>query len=304
MKIALHQSLWYENNTLEIDVPDQWQAEICPMKGGGAPRMSLPKIKAAVKNAVDSPRIKDLAEGKTSAVIIFDDMTRPTKTYEIAPVVIKELLDAGINEENITFVCALGIHRALTANEFCKKLGTDIIERYRVFNHNIYENCEEIGTTSRGTLLKINREVVQADVKIAIGCVTAHPQVGFSGGGKIILPGIAHIDSITHYHLDVEAMDKKSTGMGKYPNNILQQETEEAAGLSGLDFCMNILANGRGETAPVFAGDFRSVFHEAVKLAKDHYDTEPRPQDKDIAISSALSKPMKWLSPWVWESAR
>ena len=173
---------------------------------------------------------------------------------------------------------------------FVKNWGADILERFRVFNHNIYENCVEVGTTSRGTRLKINREVAQADIKIAIGCVTAHPQAGFSGGGKILLPGVAHIDSITHYHLDVEAMDKKSTGMGKYPENILQQEIEEAAGLLGLDFCINIVANGRGETSALYAGHYRSVFHEAVKLAKDHYATDPKPANKDIAISNAFVK--------------
>ena len=290
MKIALPQLLWYENNTLEIDLPDEWQVEICPMKGAKAPPMRISDMEAVIKNPMDTPRIKELARGKKSAVIIFDDMTRPTKTYEIAPIVIDELMDGGINEDDITFVCALGTHGALTANEFRKKLGPDILERFRVFNHNIYENCVAVGTTSRGTRLKINREVAQADIKIAVGCVTAHPQAGFSGGGKIILPGVAHIDSITHYHLDVEAMDKKSTGMGKYPENVLQQEIEEAAGLLGLDFCINIVANGRGETSALYAGHFRSVFHEAVKVAKDHYATNPKPANKDIAISNAFVK--------------
>jgi lactate racemase len=221
MKISLPQLLWYENNSLEIDFPDEWQVELCPMKGVTARRMTLSEIEQAVLNPMGSSRIRDLAQGKTTAVIIFDDMTRLTKAFEIAPIVIKELTGAGIKEEDITFVCALGTHGALTSNEFRKKLGSDILERFRVFNHNIYENCVEVGITCRGTRLKINREVAQADIKIAIGCVTAHPQTGYSGGGKIILPGIAHIDSITHYHLDVEAMDRNSTGMGKYPSNIL-----------------------------------------------------------------------------------
>ena len=290
MKISLPQLLWYDNNSIEIDLPEDWQVEVCPMKGANAPRMNISDMTAAIHNPIDTPGIKELAKGKKSAVIIFDDMTRPTKAYEIAPIVIDELLDAEIREEEITFVCALGTHGALTTNEFRKKLGTDILERFRVFNHNIYENCLDIGTTSRGTHLKINREVAQADVKIAIGCVTAHPQAGFSGGGKIILPGVAHIDSITHYHLDVEAMNRKSTGMGKYPENILQQEIEEAAGLLGLDFCINILANGRGETCALYAGDYRSVFHAAVKLAKDHYATVPKPTNKDIVISNAFVK--------------
>lgn len=80
-------------------------------------------LKKRINSPVDSPPLRDLARGKTSAVIIFDDMTRPTRTYEIAPIVVEELLAGGINEEEITFVCALGTHGALTQNEFRKKLG-------------------------------------------------------------------------------------------------------------------------------------------------------------------------------------
>ncbi|MBU4316503.1 MAG: DUF2088 domain-containing protein [Proteobacteria bacterium] len=290
MKIGLPQLLWYENSTLEIQLPDDWAVEICPMKGVNAQALTPDEIKNAVLHPLDSPPVSELAQGKKSAVIIFDDMTRPTKTGEIAVFVLEELLKAGIREDEITFVCALGTHGALTANEFRKKLGQAILDRFRVFNHNIYENCVEVGKTSRGTILKINREVAEAEFKIAIGCVTAHPQAGFSGGGKIILPGISHIDSITHYHLNVEAMDKKSTGMGKYPHNILQEEIEEAAGLAGLDFCINVIVNGRGRTSAVFAGNYKTVFHAAVKQAKDHYATFPKPENKDIVISNAFVK--------------
>ena len=290
MKITLPQLLWHGSNTIDIELPDNWDVEICSMKGVNAPGLTAREIHDSILNPLDSPTLAEMAREKKSAVIIFDDMTRPTRTSEIAPFVVETLIDAGISEEQITFVCALGSHGALTAREFRKKLGPDLTARFRVFNHNIYENCVEVGTTSRGTRLMINREVAEADLKIAIGCVTAHPQAGFSGGGKIILPGVAHIDSITHYHLDVEALDKRSTGMGKYPHNILQKEIEEAAGLSGLDFCINVLVNGRGETSALFAGNFRSVFHEAVIYAADHYATDPKPRDKDVAICNAFVK--------------
>ena len=196
----------------------------------------------------------------------------------------------GISEDDITFVCAPGTHGALTMNEFRKKLGPEVVKNFRVFNHNIYENCVEIGTTSRGTKMMINREVAEADLKIAIGCVTAHAQAGFSGGGKLILPGISHIDSISHYHLQVEAMDKDSTGPGKYPDNILQMEIEEAGKMAGIDFSVNIMVNGRGATTHIFAGDLIQVYHEAVKLAADHYATSPSPQNKQLAISNAFVK--------------
>lgn len=290
MRVSLPQLLWYGNSTLDIDLPDNWDVELCPMKGGDQNPITIEQMETVVQNPIGSPAIRELAKNKKTAVIIFDDMTRPTRTYEIAPIVIKELIEGGISEENITFVCALGTHGALTMNEFRKKLGTEIVEKFRVFNHNIYENCEEVGTTSRGTKLLINREVAMADLKIGIGTVTAHAQVGFCGGGKIILPGVAHIDSITHYHMDVEAMAPKTTGLGIFDDNIMRFEIEEAAKLAGLDFLINVVVNGRGATTSIFAGDFMEVHAEAAKMAKEHYDTHPKPKDKDLAISNAFVK--------------
>jgi len=106
-------------------------------------------------------------------------MTRPTRTYELAPLVLEELHATGIRADDITFVCALGAHGALTMNALRRKLDSRIIETYRVFNHNPYEHCVELGTTSYGTPVRINRKVMAADVKIGIACVTAHAQTGF-----------------------------------------------------------------------------------------------------------------------------
>ena len=290
MEICLPQLLWYGNTTLKIDLPDDWDVEFCPMRGGQRAPLTIEQMGAAVRNPIGSPPIKELARGKRNAVIIFDDMTRPTRTFEIAPTIVKELVAGGIEEEDISFVCALGTHGALTLNELRKKIGTDILKRFRVYNHNPYENCVEVGTTSRGTKLSINREVMEADLKIGIGCVTAHAQVGFSGGGKLILPGVAHIDSIAHYHLEVEAQAPETTGLGNFDRNVLRFNIEEAAQMAQLDFKVDVIVNGRGATTAVFAGHFLEAHQKAVEVAKDVYATEPRPRNKDIAIANAFVK--------------
>ncbi|MCP4752121.1 MAG: DUF2088 domain-containing protein [Proteobacteria bacterium] len=290
MRIELPRHLWYGNTQFEIDLPDEWNVQLCPMNGADAAPLTIEEMKKKINSPIDSPPLKDLAKGKKSAVIVFDDMTRPTRTYELAPIVIEELLAGGMDEEDITLVCALGTHGALTQNEFRKKVGKDVTKRFRVFNHNIYENCIEVGTTGKGTKMMINREVAEADLKIGIGCVTPHPQAGFSGGGKLILPGIAHIDSISHYHLEVEAMDRGSTGMGKLPGNILRQEIEEAAAMAGIDFFINVIVNGKGATADIFAGNMATAHEPAVEKATTHYATEPMPSGKDLTIANAFVK--------------
>ena len=207
------------------------------------------------------------------------------------PLVLKILHEAGLTEDQITFVCALGTHGALTMIDFRKKLGAEIVEKYRVFNHNIYENCVEVGVTRRGTRVMFNREVMQADLKIAIGCVTAHVQAGFSGGGKLFLPGVAHVDSISHYHLDVEKMGKETTGMGCHENNILRQEINEAAAMAKVDFLLNVVVNGRGETTGLYAGEPFQVSRSGRGGGQRYLSHRPGPENKDLVVANAFSKP-------------
>ncbi|UCD79178.1 MAG: DUF2088 domain-containing protein [Desulfobacterales bacterium] len=291
MKFKLPQRPWHDWGWLEIDLPEDWDVQYCPMAGYDRVPLSAEKMRACINTPLGTPGLMELARGKKRAVIVFDDMTRPTRTFELAPLVLDILHKAGLTEDQITFVCALGTHGALTMVDLRKKLGSDIVEKYRVFNHNIYENCVEVGVTRRGTRVMFNREVMEADLKIAIGCVTAHVQAGFSGGGKLFLPGVAHIDSIAHYHLDVEKMGKETTGMGCHTNNILRQEINEAAAMAKVDFLLNAVVNGRGETTGLYAGDLYQAHDAAVAAAKEIYLTDPTPANKDIVVANAFSKP-------------
>ncbi|MBR9981567.1 MAG: DUF2088 domain-containing protein [Desulfatitalea sp.] len=290
MRVQLPQLLWYGNTTLEIDLPDDWDVQICPMRGVDHPPLSIAQMEKAILDPIESPRLREIAKGRKSAVIVFDDMTRPTRTYELAPIVLKELHAAGIREEDITFVCALGTHGALTQHELRRKVGAKILEKYRVFNHNPYEHCVEVGTTCYGTRVMINREVMAADVKIGIGCVTAHAQTGFSGGGKLLLPGVAHIDTISHYHLEVAAQAPKTTGLAKWDGNILRLNIEEAAQMVGMDFKIDVLFNGRGATSAVFAGNLAAAHTRAVAAAQEVYQTDPRPRNRELVIANAFAK--------------
>jgi nickel-dependent lactate racemase len=283
--------MWYGNTSLEIDLPDEWDVQHCPMHGAGERPLTDDELAGTIKRPIDCPPLRELAHGKKKAVVIFDDMTRPTRAYQIVPIVIRELLAGGIDEDAISFVCALGTHGALTQHEFRKKLGTTVLERFRVYNHNCYENCVNVGTTSRGTKLAINREVMEADLKAAIGCVTAHPQVGFSGGGKVILPGVAHIDSVAHYHGEVQAQAPDTTGLGNFDRNVMRFDIEEAARMAALDFKVDVLVNGQGATTAAFAGDFLAVHARAVATAKDACATDPQPKHKQLVITNAFAKP-------------
>ena len=293
--IKVPQLAWYGTKDLELPLPDSWQTEVCNMAGYNRPAMKPDQIKASISNLIGMPPIRELAKGKKEVVIIFDDMTRVTRVAEIVPFVLEELAEAGIPDNRIRFIIALGAHGAVNRLDFVKKLGEETLARFTVYNHDAFVNCTYVGTTTNcGTKVYVNEEVMKCDLKIAIGSVVPHPMSGFGGGGKIILPGVASLETIEHNHRMAfetlqERRDKPIAGMGIFDNNPMVADIEEAATLAGLDVLINCIVNMWGETVAIFAGALRPAFAAAVQEAKTHYLT-PRLEGKDIVIANTFAK--------------
>jgi len=281
--IKLPQQSWYEPRELELPLPDNWQFEVCNMAGYNRPALSDDQIKAAITNPIGSPRIRDMARGKKEVVIIFDDIHRVTRVAKIAPFVIEELAEAGIPDSNIRFIAATANHGAMNRIDFAKKLGEAIMARFPIYNHNPYENCTYVGTTSRGTKVSINTEVMNCDLKIAINSTQPHITHVFSGGGKIIVPGVASIDTTFANHT-LQISEK-----GNYETNELRLDADEAAKLAGLDMVIEGVYNLWGETVALFAGEPVAAHTASVQEAKSHY-LMPRAKDKDIVIANSYTK--------------
>ena len=293
--ITLPQLPWHGAKELKLNLPDSWQVEFYHMHGWDRPPLKPAEIKAAITNPIGTAPLREVARGKNEVVIIFDDMTRVTRTAGIVPFVLEELAEAGIPDERIRFVCALGCHGALNRLDFVKKLGTAIVDRFPVYNHNAFAQCTYVGTTATyGTRLYLNEEVMKCDLKIAIGLAAPHPATGFGGGGKIILPGVASFETAQHNHRaamkDALAhQDNPIIGMGIFDKNPMRLDCEEAARLAGLDILINSVVNMWGETVALFAGDPQAAYAEAVRSAKKNYHTR-RAQGENIVIANTFTK--------------
>jgi len=298
--IKLSQPAWYEPKELVLPLPDDWQVEVYNMAGYNRPALKPHEIKAAISNPTGIPPIRELAKHKKEVVIMFDDMTRVTRVAEIVPFVLEELAEAGIPDRSIRFIMALGCHGAKDRRDFVKKLGEDTLARFPVYNHNAFGNCTYVGTTTTfGTKVYVNEEVMKCNLKIAIGSVVPHPTSGFGGGGKIILPGVTSFETTEHNHGTIYKIVREKgqpvAGMGIFDNNPVRIDIEEAAVLAGLDVIINCIVNTRGETVSIFAGALKPAYAAAVQEAKTHYLT-PSVEGKDIVIANTRAKANEgWL---------
>ena len=289
MKVKVPQLIWDGGGERELNFPDAWDVHFCPSRGWDRPALSDEGIRQAFAEPIGARPIRELARGKKEVAVLFDDITRPTPTYQIVPYVLEELREAGITDEQIRFVLASGSHGAQDNDALRRKLGQEILERFLVFQHNPYENCVPIGATRLGSAIAVNREVMSCDLKIGIGGILPHPQAGFGGGGKIILPGVAHIDSIDRYHHAIANSPPEDVGMGNWELNPMRKEAEDAARLAGLDVTIDAVFNGRCQVSALFAGDPVVAHHAGVMLAKEVYATELT-TEADVVVSNAHAK--------------
>ncbi|MFC1874442.1 lactate racemase domain-containing protein [Chloroflexota bacterium] len=292
--VRVPQLVWYGNTELELRLLPSWDVDVCYMKGHHRPPLSEKEVRDAFRNPINSPPIRELARGAREVVILFDDMTRPTPVAQIIPYVLEELREAGVTDGGIRFIAALGAHGALHGVDFRKKLGEDICDRFPVYNHNPYENCTFVGTTSRGTPVAINSEVMNCDFKIGIGCIIPHVMTGFGGGGKIILPGVASMDTIEANHDSlmrkaIETKQEDRIGLGLFEDNALRLDIDEAARIAGLDVKIDAVVNLQREIAALFVGEVTAAHHEGMNFARNFFATE-LPEGADIVIANTYSK--------------
>lgn len=283
--LRLPREFWDRQDQWILKFPKTWKVRVCRMQGDALRPKTPKEIEERLRNPLGGKSLRDLAAGRKEAVIVVDDMTRPTRAENLVAYVVEELLEAGIGQDNIRFILSLGSHGAHGQDDFKKKLGGAIVENYRVYNHNCYENCVYAGETRRGIPLMVNREFMRCDLKIAIGAVLPHLYVGYSGGGKIVLPGLAHMDTIDKFHSSLLPDQKGNVG----DLNPLCGDIEDAVRLVGLDFKIDVLVNTQGEVVDLYAGAPDEVYKQAIPVAQQIYQSELH-RDQDIVVTNAHLK--------------
>ena len=226
--------------------------------------------RAAFGFPVDSPPLRDLAQGAERVVIIVSDSTRGVPTAKVMPMIMEELASAGVDKSNITVVIATGVHREATADEVTEIVGKQFIdEGLKVISHDPYDKDKlvSIGTTTFGTPIEVSRIVFDADLRISVGKVEPHEFAGFSGGRKSVLPGIASERTIEINHRPEMLMSPQARP-GEILDNPIHKDMVEASEMLKIHFTVNLVLNQSGETVGIFAGDLIKAHHEAVRFMR------------------------------------
>jgi nickel-dependent lactate racemase len=261
--------LFYAAHRKATDVPDQNQV-----------------VEKALANPIGTEKLEHLLQPEDTVVIMVDDITRPTPAAKILPTVLKQIHKAGIPEKAVLIFMGLGTHRPMTEEELRVKLGDDVRERYRIINRDHREGpFVDLGKTQSGTPIAINREILDADVKIAIGNVIPHISAGWGGGSKMILPGVCSQKTSDMMHLMACIVQPVLEVIGTRDNRP-RAEMDAIAEKAGLDFIVNTVMDEDKNMLGVFAGHFVEAHRAACTMA-EKVMIIPIPAQADILIVSA-----------------
>ena len=281
-KVKMRISAFRSDEEIELGFPESWDVTECRMGGHDKPALTDDEMRSAMQSPIGSPRLSKMAKGAKRVCILFDDIAKPTPASRIVPFVLEELHAGGVDDEQIRFICAPGTHRPMIHPELVFKLGRDIVEKYPVYNHSIWENLVDLGKTNRGTPVHVNREFASCDLRVAIGGLFPHPKAGFGAGGKIIMPGVCGIETIHYHHKNMN----ENSELGRVKDNVFRLEIEEVARLAGLHFKADVVQNNRREVVGLFAGDFVAAHRAGIKMAAQVYRTETV-KDMDVVVANS-----------------
>ena len=239
-------------------------------------------IRKALANPIGRSPLYELVRPGQKVIIISDDNTRLTPTKKIVPLLLDELNKGGVPDSDIRLIISSGTHRPMSEAEIDAKYGAPVRSRVAILPHN-YKDPDELvdyGTTDRGTRILVNRHVIQADVRIAVGNIIPHHPSGWSGGAKAVLPGVAGEETVAQMHF----LGCRYPALGEI-DTPMRREMGDFAQKIGLDFIVNTILNRHGQLIHVVAGDFIDAHRVGVEKSRGVYGLSI-PELADMTISS------------------
>ncbi len=291
-------SLPWGKETLPVVLPEEWsvQGMLEPSSLPPAPD-PVAEIRQSLAHPVGSPPLETIYQPGMKVALVIDDGSRPTPVARLLPEALAELERAGLRREDATLIPALGLHRPMTAEELEARTGLPGLGGLRFENPECDnpERLANLGATSRGTPVWINKTVAGADLIVSIGCIEPHIIASFGGGYKNLVPGVAGRATVAHNHsLNCTPATFNMVGQ-PIERNPMRLDLEEAAGmLKGRVFIVNAVLNNLLQIVRVVAGDPVAAHREGVRTSAILYGVRvPRSADVIIADSHPMDSDLR-----------
>jgi nickel-dependent lactate racemase len=281
--------LAYGKEGLWVELPDGNVTVVKPVHLPGLADEEE-EIRARLREPLGTRPLRELVRSDDTVAVVFSDITRPQPRQKMLSVLLDEI--AHVPSDQIVLINALGTHRANTEDELSEMLGTDIAENFRVVQHDAWdeENLVRVGRTSFGHEAYVNREYVQASIKILTGFIEPHLFAGFSGGPKAVLPGVAGQRTILANHGWRMVADPNAT-WGVATGNPMWEEMREVALMTAPAFLLNVALNRYQEITGVFAGDMLQAHAEGIEFVR-RTAVVPVPAPFDVVVTSNSGYPL------------
>jgi nickel-dependent lactate racemase len=277
-----------EGEKLHFALPEGWKVlsarEIPPVSGVADP---VAEIRRAMDNPIGSPPLEELARPGMEAALLFDDLQRPTPVNLVIPEMLDRLNRAGISDDRVWAVCALGTHPIYSREELERKVGPKAAARLkeRLVSHDPHstENVV-IGRTDRGTLVEVDPRVAFADLVIGAGECMPHPCAGFGGGFKIFMPGVCSYRSVAEHHFTW--MRHRKSRVNILDGNPWYEDIVDAGRIGRLSFKLDCVINENRQILKAFAGEPFAEHRAASGYAASLYYV-PLSRMADVTITAA-----------------
>lgn len=251
-------------------------------------------VERALAEPVGGPSLREAARGKRSACVLICDITRPVPNGLFLPSLIRALLDAGVPRAGITVLVATGLHRPNEGQELAELVGDPwVLETVTVANHDARADEDHVllgRTPTRGTVVRLDRRLVEAELRIATGLVEPHFMAGWSGGRKVIAPGVAHAETITTFH-NAAFMAHPRAANCVLDGNPLHEEQLAIMAMLGGALALNTVIDDRRRLAFVNFGEIVQSHLRAVGFAGT-YARVPVGRRFQTVVTSAAGYPL------------
>jgi len=284
--------LEYGRSGLEVELPERHLVKSLQYTDLEPLADPLGAVELALDEPIGTAPLSELARGRRNACVVVSDVTRPVPNWLLLPPLLERLEKAGIARENILILVATGLHRPNVGHELVEMLGQHVAENYRIENHDGRDLSSHtyLGQSPRDVPIWIDSRYVSADLKITTGLIEPHLMAGFSGGRKLICPGLAALETVKVWH-GPDFLEHPNARAGTLEGNPVHEENTYIGRRAGCDFIVNTLIDAQRRMLKVVAGDMESAFYEGVAVARRVVrDTLAEPVD--IVVTSAAGYPL------------